>query len=132
MVSNQVVAVGTVCPRCGHQPFSEAIAHLPALCLLQLSCFDLLTILTLQIIEPSPLIISIAFLSFLLVLLFAVINLPNKKSHCKQCVTFEKENCTPVEFAENAQGAYLNQRTKDFTRIGEFAGDVEQLVGCWT
>ena len=64
MISNQAVAVRTVAPRVVDQPFGEEIAQFPTFCLLQLSCFDLLTLVTLQIFKPFFLAVKAAFFNF--------------------------------------------------------------------
>ena len=78
MISNQAVAVRTVAPRGVDQPFGEEIAHFPTFCLLQLSRFDLLTLVTLQIFEPFFLAVKAAFFNFSLMPLLAVIDLQKK------------------------------------------------------
>ena len=78
MISNQAIAVRTVAPRVVDQPFGEEIAHFPTFYLLQLSRFDLLTLVTLQIFEPFFLAVKAAFFNFSLMPLLAVIDLQKK------------------------------------------------------
>ena len=78
MISNQAIAVRTVAPQGADQPFGEEIAHFPTFCLLQLSRFDLLTLVILQIFEPFFLAVKAAFFNFSLIPLLAVIDLQKK------------------------------------------------------
>ena len=124
MISNQAVAVRTVAPQGVDQPFGEKIAHFPTFCLLQLSRFELLTLVTMQIFKPFFSGCNGCVFQFLFDAFACGHRSAKKQLVCKH---FSKHKCdhrTFAEFAVNAQVAYLRWRTYHGARIGSLTGDV--------